>query len=107
MSGQKPQLLKLKPTQMQSQAKVSKTTDFSNQNFFNGIDAHAKQWTITTRCDGTYIKTYSMPPSPQILAKHLETNYPNGNYFSVYEAGFLRHILSRRTLCSWNKKYHY
>jgi transposase len=73
---------------MQSQAKVSKTTDFSNQNFFNGIDAHKKQWTITTRCDGTYIKTYTMPPSPQTLAKHLETNYPNGNYFSVYEAGF-------------------
>ena len=73
---------------MQSQAKVSKTTDFSNQNFYNGIDAHKKQWTITIRCDGTYIKTYTMPPSPQTLAKHLETNYPNGNYFSVYEAGF-------------------
>ena len=73
---------------MQSQTKITKTTDFSNQNFYNGIDAHNKQWTITTRCDGTYIKTYTMAPSPQTLAKHLETNYPNGNYFSVYEAGF-------------------
>src|SRR5215210_7031999 len=73
---------------MQTPTKITKTPDFSNQNFYNGIDAHKKQWTVTTRVDGTYIKTYTMPPSPQALAKHLQTNYPNGNYFSVYEAGF-------------------
>ena len=73
---------------MQSQTKITKTTDFSNQNFYNGIDCHKKQWTVTTRLDGTYLKTYSIPPSPQVLAKHLKTTYPNGNYFSVYEAGF-------------------
>jgi transposase len=73
---------------MQTPTKITKTPDFSNQNFYNGIDAHKKQWRVTIRVDGTYIKTYTMPPSPQTLAKHLQTNYPNGNYFSVYEAGF-------------------
>lgn len=73
---------------MQSQTKFSKSVDFSNQNFYNGIDVHKKQWTVTIRLDGTYIKTCTMAPSPQVLDKHLRTNYPNGNYFSVYEAGF-------------------
>jgi transposase len=53
-----------------------------------GIDVHKKQWTSTLRLDGTYIKTYTMEPSAQALARHLKANYPNGNYFSVYEAGF-------------------
>lgn len=73
---------------MQSQSKFSKSVDFSNQNFYVGIDVHKQQWTVTTRVDGTYIKTFTLPPSPPTLANHLKSNYPNGNYFSVYEAGF-------------------
>ena len=73
---------------MQSQTKNTTTADFTGQNFYIGIDYHKKQWTVTTRLSGTYLKTYTMLPSPQALAKHLQTNYANGNYFSVYEAGF-------------------
>jgi transposase len=73
---------------MQSQTNFRKTVDFSGHRFFNGIDVHKRQWTVTTRVDGTYLKTYTLPPSPQALAKYLKTNYPNGSYFSVYEAGF-------------------
>ena len=70
------------------QPKFLKSADFTNQNFYIGIDVHKKQWTSTIRLDGTYIKTYTMEPSARALAKHLRSNYPNGNYFSVYEAGF-------------------
>src|SRR5664279_4823390 len=70
------------------QTKILKTTDFTNQNFYIGIDVHKKQWTSTLRLDGTYIKTYTIEPSAQALARQLKANYPNGNYFSVYEAGF-------------------
>jgi hypothetical protein len=47
---------------MQSQTKILKTTDFTNQNFYIGIDVHKKQWTSTIRLDGTYIKTYTIEP---------------------------------------------
>lgn len=73
---------------MQSQPKIPKSVDFTGHNFYNGIDVHKKQWTVTTRVDGTYLKTYTLTPSPEALVKHLQTNYPNGNYFSAYEAGF-------------------
>jgi hypothetical protein len=73
---------------MQIQTKIQKTTDFTNQNFYIGIDVHKKQWTSTIRLDGTYIKTYTMEPSARALVRHLHSNYPNGNYYSVYEAGF-------------------
>lgn len=73
---------------MQSHTKSHKSVDFSGHNFYIGIDVHKAQWTVTTRVDGTYLKTYTLPPSPQAFAQHLKTNYPNGNYFSVYEAGF-------------------
>ena len=42
---------------MQSQTNFRKTLDFSGHNFYNGIDVHKKQWTVTTRVDGTYLKT--------------------------------------------------
>jgi hypothetical protein len=70
------------------QPKFLKSTDFSNQNFYVGTDVHKKQWTSTIRLDGTYIKTCTMEPSARALATHLQSNYPNGNYYSVYEAGF-------------------
>jgi len=73
---------------MQSQTKVLKNADFTNQNFYIGLDVHKRQWTVTFRLDGTYIKTFTMEPSPKVLIKHLQAIYPNGNYFSVYEAGF-------------------
>lgn len=34
------------------------------------------------------MKTFSMEPSPRILAEHLRRHYPGGTYHSVYEAGF-------------------
>lgn len=88
MSGLEAAILKLNPTHMKHQTKVLNVADFTNQIFYIGIDVHKKQWTVTLRLDGTYIKTITMPPSAAVLAKHLQTNYPNGIYFSVYEAGF-------------------
>jgi len=61
---------------------------FENQQFFVGLDTHAKQWTVTIRCNQMELKTFSMNPSPQELYRYLNRNYPGGEYFSVYEAGF-------------------
>jgi len=61
---------------------------FENQPFFVGLDTHARQWTVTIRCNQMELKTFSMNPSPQELFRYLDRNYPGGEYLSVYEAGF-------------------
>jgi transposase len=61
---------------------------FTNQRFFVGIDTHARQWTVTIRCNHIVLKTFCMNPSPQELSSHLNRNYPGGEYLSAYEAGF-------------------
>ncbi len=62
--------------------------NFIGQDFYIGIDVHKKSWDLTIRSNGLKIKEFSMNPSPKQLSKYLNKNYPNGNYFSAYEAGF-------------------
>ncbi len=63
-------------------------TTFKGQNFYIGIDVHARQWHVTIRTEQLFLRTFSMNPSPKELLLHLRRHYPGGNYFSVYEAGF-------------------
>lgn len=62
--------------------------NFSGTNIYVGIDVHKKSWNVTIMIYNQYIKTISMNPSPKELGKYLRKNYPRGNYYSVYEAGF-------------------
>ena len=66
---------------------TSKHIDFTGQDFFLGLDVHAKQWRVTIRHDGMELKAFSMDPSPSALARHMHQHYPGGCYHSVYEAG--------------------
>jgi len=63
-------------------------THITNQQFYVGIDTHARQWTVTIRCNQIVLKTFCMNPSPQELSRYLNRNYPGGDYLSTYEAGF-------------------
>ena len=63
-------------------------SDYSGQKIYTGIDVHLKSWNITVMMDSVYQKTFSQPPSPLVLSKHLKANYPGATYFSAYEAGF-------------------
>ena len=38
--------------------------------------------------DGIQCKTFSQDPEARVLRGYLQTNYPGGNYYSAYEAGF-------------------
>ena len=67
---------------------TSKSIDFSGQDFFLGLDVHARQWRVTIRHHGMELKAFSMDPSPSVLARHMHHHYPGGRYHSVYEAGF-------------------
>ncbi|MFQ5630996.1 MAG: IS110 family transposase [bacterium] len=66
----------------------AKIIDFVKQKLFVGIDMHQRQWTVTLRMAGIYLKTCVINPSPVDLANYLKRNYPGAEYHSVYEAGF-------------------
>lgn len=69
------------------QTKVNKKS-FDGQSFYIGIDCHKKSWKVTILGEHYEHKTMSQNPDPELLAKYLQRNFPGGNYYAVYEAGF-------------------
>ncbi len=63
-------------------------TDFSNQNFYVGLDVHKKSWAVTVRTSGIEVEHFTQPPDAALLSRHLKSRYPGANFFSAYEAGF-------------------
>ena len=62
--------------------------DFKGQNIFVGIDVHLKSWAVTILTDNLVHKTFTQPSCAETLSNYLNRNFPGGNYYSVYEAGF-------------------
>lgn len=66
----------------------SNKLSFEGKNIYVGFDAHAKDWKVSIMVEKVYHKTFIQQPSADVLYKYLSTNFPCGNYHSVYEAGF-------------------
>jgi transposase len=66
----------------------SNKLDFSSQDIFVGLDTHLKNWRVSIIIGESPFKTFSQNPSPTILKNYLAKNFPNGNYYSAYEASF-------------------
>ena len=64
------------------------TLNFSGQNIYAGFDVHLKSWAVTIMTDEITYKTFSQPPEPEVLYQYLQRNFPGGEYYSAYEAGF-------------------
>lgn len=64
------------------------SVDFTEQNFYVGIDVHKKSWTVTVRTMGLVVDRFTQPPSADALANYLFRKFPNGRFHSAYEAGF-------------------
>lgn len=62
--------------------------DFKGQNIYCGIDVHDKSWKSSIIVENTFHKTFSHNPEPIILYNYLCKNFPGGNYYAAYEAGF-------------------
>jgi len=62
--------------------------DFTGQNIYAGIDVHKKSWQVSVYSEKLYHKTFNQPPQPEVLHHYLAKHFPNGTYYSVYEAGF-------------------
>ena len=63
-----------------------KKISFKGQNIYIGIDVHFKSWVITIMIGTIVYKTFSQNPDAKELSKYLQNNFPDGNYYSVYEA---------------------
>lgn len=69
---------------------------FNNQVFFIGIDVHKKNWRVSIRALNMELETFTMDPTPEQLAVHLQRKYPGGSYKAVYEAGFCGFWVQRK-----------
>jgi len=76
----------------------SSELNFDGQNIYVGLDVHLKSWKITILTDELTHKTFSQPPSPEILAAYLKENFPGGIYHSAYEAGFCGYWIHNKLL---------
>lgn len=62
--------------------------NFTGQPIFIGLDIARKSWKTCILTRNLEHKTFTQPPSPEVLVRYLNRNFPGGEYFSVYEAGF-------------------
>lgn len=67
----------------------------SSQDYFIGLDVHKKNWTVCIRNSGLFLRKFSMNPSPAELYNYLKRNYPEGTYYTVYEAGYCGYWIDR------------
>ncbi|MFW6222745.1 MAG: IS110 family transposase [Bacteroidota bacterium] len=65
-----------------------KKLDFHGQNIYTGIDLHLKNWVVTIMLEHSMHKKMSINPSGKDLRAYLDKNFPGGNYYTAYEAGF-------------------
>lgn len=66
----------------------SNKNDFNGQPIYVGLDVHLKSWKVTVMTEKLTIKTFSQDPRPELLHQYLVRNFPDGTYYSAYEAGF-------------------
>ena len=62
--------------------------DFTGDRIYVGIDVHKKQWNVSIMGANKEHKTFVQPPDATKLGNYLRVNFPNADYYSVYEAGF-------------------
>ena len=74
---------------------IATKLDFRGQVFHIGIDVHKRNWRVTVLI-WLELKTFSMNPSPEDLSSYLQSNYPGGEYYTAYEAGFCGYWIHRK-----------
>lgn len=68
--------------------KKSTTISFKGQKIYVGIDVHLKSWKVTIMLEHSTHKTFSQDASASDLGNYLKKNFPEGAYYSAYEASF-------------------
>jgi len=76
----------------------NKKISFKGQNIYVGIDVHLKSWKATIMLEHSLYKTFSMNPSSTELVQYLSKHFPEGKYYSAYEAGFCGYSVHRQLI---------
>lgn len=63
------------------------TTDFTNHHIYVGLDLSKTSWKVAIFTQLVEHKTFTQPPSVEILVRYLKRNFPGAHYHCVYEAG--------------------
>jgi transposase len=71
---------------------------FNGQDFHLGLDLHKKNIKAEIVNQKRVLKRFTMNVEPERLKEYLANNYPGGNYYSVYEAGFCGYWVHRRLI---------
>lgn len=69
------------------QAQIKKL-DFTGQRFYCGIDMHKKSWAVTIETEDVAMRTFVQNADPELLVRHLESNFPGASILAGYEAGY-------------------
>jgi len=75
-----------------------KAISFKGKEICCGIDTHLKSWTVTIIVGEVMYKSFSQNPCAKTLARYLKRNFPDGSYYSVYEAGFCGFSVHRQLI---------
>lgn len=67
---------------------LQNSTDFNDQKFYVGLDVHKRSWSVTVRSLGIQVGHFTQRPGAEALSNYLRKNFPGGDYYSAYEAGF-------------------
>jgi hypothetical protein len=63
--------------------------DYTNEDFFLGIDVHKNSWKVTVRTNDMELKTFSMDPSPEQSRRVAGVSSENNRAISYLTAVFL------------------
>lgn len=75
--------------------KTALPLDFSGQYIYAGVDVHLKNWQVSVCTEHFEHKTFTQPPSPDLLIRYLNRTFPGASYRCAYEAGFSGFWLQR------------
>jgi transposase len=78
-----------------NEEKVAQPQPTKGEQFYVGIDVHAKSYSITVVSEGSPKKKWSMPAKSEQLVEKLQHDYGHGVVYSAYEAGFSGFVLHR------------
>ena len=62
--------------------------DWLGQHVFVGLDVHKRSWIVAIVTEQAMFKTFTQPPSVELLVSYLHRHFPNATYHCVYEAGY-------------------
>lgn len=74
--------------------KFKNPVDFSNEDFYIGLDVHKKNWNVTVRTSNLEVAHFSQLPEAKILFNHLKKDSLPALSITLTKQGFAVHPLT-------------